>query len=429
MSRSSSGRSAEAAPAEAPLITNAAGVAEIAESLRGQPIIAFDTEFLREKTFFPQLGLLQIADRKQVWLIDPLEVTPADMQPLLEVFSDPNTLKVAHSAEQDQECLFQDYGVLASPLLDTSIAAALTGRGDQIGLAPLLRKMLDVHLPKSHTRANWLARPLKRAMLDYAAEDVVHLVELAEMLLRDLERRGRKDWALKLSAQMADRSRYEPDGSAIAAKLAASGRLDSREYEILKRLTQWREERIRKSNIPRRWLAEDQALVQIARSRPRKAEDLEAFNGAGLRIKSGGAAAILRAVEQGLETPAAELEEPPRKLEPSPREAAALTVLKCFLNFLAQENEIPLRYLVDNDTSLLLLRDRFNTVEELEASKLLSPGALEVFGEELLALLNGRRALKIQDGRPHRFDPGEPASSGKAVGSASRGGRHRRFSK
>ena len=429
MSRFSSGRSAETAPAETPLITDAAGVGDVAQRLKGQPVIAFDTEFLREKTFFPQLGLLQIADRKQVWLIDPLTVTREDMQPLLEVFTDTTTLKVAHSAEQDQECLFHDYGVLAEPLLDTSIAAALTGRGDQIGLAPLLRKMLDVHLPKSHTRANWLARPLKPAMLEYAAEDVVHLVNLAELLLADLERRGRKDWALKLSAQMADRGRYAPDGASIAAKLAASGRLNAREYEILKHLAHWREERIRKSNIPRRWLAEDQALVQIARAQPRKLEDLEAFNGAGLRVKSGGVSAILRAVERGLETPAAELEEPPSKLDPTPREAAALSVLKCFLTFLAQENEIPLRYLVDNDTTLLLLRDQFHTVEELAASNLLSPGALEVFGEELLALLNGRRALKIQDGRPHRFDPGEAPSSGKAVGSASRAGRHRRFSR
>lgn len=429
MPRSKTGRKVTAEPQQTPLIVDAAGVADVAKALSGQPIIAFDTEFLREKTFYPQLGLLQVADRNNTWLIDPLRVSREDMAPLLEVFTDPATLKSAHSAEQDQECLFRDYDILASPLLDTSIAAALTGRGDQIGLAPLLSKMLSVHLPKSHTRANWLQRPLKREMLDYAAEDVVHLVELTEMLLADLEQRGRKNWALKLSAELTDRSRFEPDGRSIAAKLGGGGRVKPREFEVLKQLCQWREERIRKSNIPRRWLAEDRALVQLARTQPSKPEDLEAFHGAGLKVKGNGAASILRVVERALAVPDEELEDPPQKLEPSPRESAALTVLKCFLNFLAQENEIPLRYLVDNDTTLLLLRGEFKTTEDLENSGLLSPGALEVFGEELLALLNGRRALKIQDGRPYRFDPGEPSSPGRAVGSASHGGRRRRSSR
>ncbi len=427
MSRSSTGRKAQADSAEMPLIVDAIGVAKVAKALSGQPIIAFDTEFLREKTFFPQLGLLQIADRRRTWLIDPLAVSAEAMAPLLEVFTAPKTLKAAHSAEQDQECLFRDYGILASPLLDTSIAAALTGKGDQIGLAPLLSKMLGVHLPKSHTRANWLQRPLKREMLDYAAEDVAHLVELTELLLADLEKRGRKSWALKLSAELADRSRFEPDGRAIAQRLGTGGRIKPREYEVLKHLCQWREERIRKSNIPRRWLAEDRALLQLARTQPKHPEDLEAFNGAGLKIKGNGAASILRVVEAALAVPESELEEPPTRPEPSPREAAALTVLKCFLNFLAQENEIPLRYLVDNDTTLLLLRGQFRSTKDLELSGLLSPGALEVFGEELLALLNGRRALKIQDGRPHRFDPGEPANPGRAVGAASPVERRRRF--
>jgi ribonuclease D len=266
-------------------------------------------------------------------------------------------------------------------------------------------------------------------MLDYAAEDVVHLVELTELLLADLEKRGRKNWALKLSAELADRSRFEPDGRAIAEKLGGGGHIKPREYEVLKHLCQWREERIRKANIPRRWLAEDRALVQLARTQPKRPEDLEAFHGAGLKVKGNGADAILRVVERAMSVPESELEEPPRKLDPSPRESAALSVLKCFLNFLAQENEIPLRYLVDNDTTLLLLRGEFQSTKDLEDSGLLSPGALEVFGEELLAMLNGRRALKIQDGRPHRFDPGEPSNPGRAVGAASHGARRRRFSK
>lgn len=387
------------------LVSDPSRIAEIADRLSNEPIIAFDTEFLRERTFYPQLGLLQLADKQDAWLIDPLKPSKQDMQPLLAVLTNPSVLKAAHSAEQDQECLFSHYGVVASPLFDTSIGAALTGRGDQIGLAPLLRKTLGVNLPKGHTRTNWLNRPLQPAMREYAVADVAHLVELAEKLLSELKRRGRRTWALKLCDAIANAERYEGDGVAIARKLALNARLNKREYAVLKELAQWRESRVRKRNIPRRWLAEDQILVQLARAQPHRAEDLADFRGLGARVRDYGAQHILDAIERGLAVPEDQLEAPPEKLEPVGNESSAVTVLKCFLTFLAQESDVPLRYLLDSDAPLLLLRGKFEALEDLEESGILGAGALDVFGEEILALLSGRRALKIEDGRAVRFDP------------------------
>ena len=387
------------------LLSDPERIAELSGRLRNEPILAFDTEFLRERTFYPQLGLLQLADAKEAWLIDPLAVSKEDMRPLLDVLTDPNVLKVAHSAEQDQECLYSQYGIVAAPLFDTSIGAALTGKGDQIGLAPLMRKMLGVKLPKGHTRTNWLKRPLQPAMCEYAVADVAHLVELGEKLLSELQRRGRRSWALKLCDQMADIARYEGDGVAIARKLALNARLNKREYAVLKELTQWRETRVRKRNIPRRWLAEDQILVQLSRAQPHQAKDLADFRGLGARVRDYGAQHILDAIERGLAVPEDQLEAPPEKLEPVGHESSALTVLKCFLTFLAQESDVPLRYLLDSDAPLLLLRGQFDSIEDLESSGILGAGALDVFGEEILALLSGRRALKIEDGRAVRFDP------------------------
>ena len=392
-------------PAPSPeLITAAARIAEVAARLSEQPIIAFDTEFLRERTFYPQLGLLQVADKENVWLIDPLVPSRQDLEPLLAVLADEKVLKVAHSAEQDQECLHHEYGVLAAPLFDTSIGAALSGRGDQIGLAPLLRKTLKVDLPKGHTRTNWLKRPLPRAMAEYAAEDVRNLVELAELLLADLERRGRKVWALELSAEMALPERFTSNGEAVAAKLAANSRLSARDYAVLVELAHWREQRVRRSDIPRRWLAEDQALLQLTRAKPRSDEDLAHFRGLGQRVRDYGAAQILLAIDKGIEKPEQELLEPPRKPEATRAENAALGVLKCFLNFLAQENDVPLRYVMDSETPLLLLRGKFDSIDDLRASGLVSPGALELFGEELLAILQGRRAIKLSKGSAVLFD-------------------------
>jgi ribonuclease D len=420
-------RSQRTAKSSIELIRDPQTIADVAQRLNEAPLIAFDTEFLRERTFYPQLGLLQLADAEESWLIDPLGVSVEDMRPLLDVLMNPDVLKAAHSAEQDQECLYSHYGIVAAPLFDTSIGAALTGKGDQIGLAPLLRKMVGVNLPKGHTRTNWLNRPLQPAMCEYAVADVAHLVELAEKLLAELKRRGRRRWALKLSAEMADPARYEADGVAIARKLGLNARLNQREYAVLKELAQWREARVRKRNIPRRWLAEDQILVQLARAQPRKAEELADFRGLGARVRDYGATQILEAIERGLAVPEEDLEAPPEKLEPIGNESAALTVLKCFLTFLAQESDVPLRYLLDADAPLLLLRQRFKTLEELKESGILGEGALEVFGEEILALLSGKRALKIQDGRAVRFDPGVEGGATTPAGRVkpSRGPRRR----
>ena len=409
------------------LIRDPETIQEIAQRLQSEALIAFDTEFLRERTFYPQLGLLQLADKKDAWLIDPLAVSVDDMRPLLEVLTNPDVLKVAHSAEQDQECLYSHYGIVAAPLFDTSIGAALTGKGDQIGLAPLLRKMLGVSLPKGHTRTNWLNRPLQPAMCEYAVADVAHLVELAEKLLNDLKRRGRRTWALKLCAEMADSARYDADGIAIARKLALNARMSKREYAVLKELAQWRESRVRKRNIPRRWLAEDQILVQLSRAQPKKAEELADFRGLGARVRDYGAPQILEAIERGLAAEEAELEPPPEKPEPVGNESSAVTVFKCFLTFLAQEADVPLRYLLDSDAPLLLLRGSFQTLDELKESGILGPGALEAFGEEILALLSGKRALKIQDGRAVRFDPGAEGGEATPAGRVkpSRGPRRR----
>ena len=385
-------------------ITEASQAEAAAARLSESDMIAFDTEFLREKTFYPQLGLLQFGDREQVWLVDPLALSKQDMAPIIDVLVDPKITKVLHASEQDQECLHREYGIVASPVLDTSIAAALTGRGDQIGLGPLLQKTLKIDLPKGHSRTNWLKRPLQPAMIEYAGEDVAYLVELAERMLEALDRRGRRDWALSLAAELADPARYQSNGNAVAAKLAQNSRLKPREYEVLKRLATWREERVRRTDIPRRWLAEDQVLVQLSRAQPRKPEELANFRGLGNRVRDYGPQQILAAIEEGLDVPEDSLETPPKKLEPTSRESSALTALKCFLNYLAQENDVPLRYLLDNDTQLLLLRSTFETPEDLRESGLLSDGALELFGADLLGLLNGKRGLKIERGRAVTFD-------------------------
>jgi hypothetical protein len=223
----------EKPPRQEGLIQDAAEVAALAERLSKQPLVAFDTEFIRERIFFPQLGLLQVADREQSWLLDPLALSRQELKPLLEIFSDQKILKIGHAVEQDQECLHSAYGMVASPVLDTAIAAALTGRGDQIGLAALVRKVLGVRLPKGHTRTDWLKRPLPAVMSKYALADVEHLVEVAEILLQDLDQRSEVvslgENAAKAYAERSLDRGIEKEQNVIASRGEAVGRITREE--------------------------------------------------------------------------------------------------------------------------------------------------------------------------------------------------------
>lgn len=389
----------------AAVIDSAAEVAEVAARLAAREVIAFDTEFLRERTFYPQLGLIQVADREDSWLFDPLALGPEELKPLLDVLGDSQILKVGHALEQDQECLYRAYGTLASPVLDTSIAAALTGRGDQIGLSALLEKLLGIRLKKTHTRTDWLKRPLPDAMAEYARADVDHLVEASEILLKDLERRGRREWAMAISGELAEASRYEPNPDALAQKLAANRRMDRTEYAVLRELVRWREHSVRSRDLPRKWLAEDQLLVKLATAQPTKAEDLAHFRGLGAKMIETGAKGLLSAIHRGLNTPVNEIPKPPERSEPAQDEQPALNVLRCFTIMLAREHDVAMRFVVDPDALLALLRGRFSTVEELRAANVLGRGAVEMFGEELIEILNGRRALRLENGRLQRYTP------------------------
>jgi ribonuclease D len=388
------------------LIQDAEGVAALAERLAKAPIIAFDTEFIRERTFFPQLGLLQIADRETSWLLDPLALRSADLKPLLKILTDPEILKAGHAIEQDQECLYSSYGIVASPVLDTAIGAALTGRGDQIGLAALVRKVLGVRLPKGHTRTDWLKRPLPAVMSKYALADVEYLVETAEILLEDLDRRKRRDWALRLSAEFARPERYQPNPEALTEKLAAGKRLGPVEHAVLRELVGWREDRVRKANLPRRWIADDPLLVKLAHARPSQAEDLSNFRGLGAKTLQNGSAEILKAIAQGIQSASEQkTSRAPEADSGEPEDGPALAALKCFLNLLAHAQEVPIRFLVDPDSLPGLLRGRFQTVDDLHESGLLKQAAVDLFGEELIAVLNGRRALRMKAGRAEMYTP------------------------
>ena len=181
----------------------------LARTLESYASIGLDTEFLRERTFFPKLCLLQLAAGDSIWCVDTLRV--GSLEPLGKALTAATSRKVIHSARQDLEAFYLSVKRVISPVFDTQIAAGCVGLKPQIGYAELVKTLLDVTLPKGQTRTDWSKRPLTRAQLEYAADDVMYLGEIADRLTERLHALGRESWVLQDCLALEDARLYEPD--------------------------------------------------------------------------------------------------------------------------------------------------------------------------------------------------------------------------
>lgn len=380
------------------LLSTAHEVQALADILRTQEMIAVDTEFIRESTFFPIIALIQVATEQESWLIDPLAFKAEELKPFFEILANPKVLKIFHAMQADQECLYTNYKVVATPSFDTAVGASLCGYGESIGLSKLLKEVMDVSLPKGHARTDWTVRPMPEQLMRYAHQDVHYLIPTARKLIAKLDKVGRRAWAFELSAKFENSRNYEPNPEGIALKLVKNGRLDRRGYAILKELVRWREERVRDIDLPRRRVADDDVLVDLASARPRDIAHLSAFRGLNRGEFKHSAEAILAAIRRGTSISDKELPEVPRSEVPDLRETAVIQLIQCFIKILAENLQISARHLVTSDDILPLLRKKFGSVEELVNAGLLSKGAAALVGEELLAIVQGKRGLSVRDG-------------------------------
>ncbi len=211
----------------------------LARALESCPSIGVDTEFLRERTFYPKLCLLQLAAGNDVWCVDTLRVGTLD--PLVPALTAAASRKVLHSARQDLEALYLCVGRVISPVFDTQIAAGCIGLKPQTGYADLVKTLLDVTLPKGQTRTDWSKRPLTRAQLEYAADDVLYLAELAHSLSERLRALGREEWVLQDCLALEDARLYEPDPEQAWKRLRGLNQLAPGPRSRARALAVWRE--------------------------------------------------------------------------------------------------------------------------------------------------------------------------------------------
>ena len=389
------------------LICTAEGISELVQVLKTQTMIAFDTEFIRESTFFPMVEIIQVATAEDSWIVDarafkrnhPASQTDAfepGIQPLLDIFTDSKILKVLHAAQGDQECLYTSFGVVASPTLDTAVAASLCGYGEGIGLGKLIKAVFDIDLAKGHARTNWSVRPLPQQLIDYAHSDVIYLVSLGQKLMEKLDELGRKSWALEVSAKWENAALYQVDVEGIAQKLTRGGRLDVKGYPALLSLVRWREERVRKLNLPRRWVADDHVLLDLAHVRPKDMEHLSAFRGLNKGELKNSGEAILEAIRSASEMTDLIPPRVSRTLTPTGDELQAFELIRCYVSVLAEKHKIAAKHLLTASQLLPLLRNQIQTPEDLVKNGILGSEAAALVGEELIAMVQGKRALRVR---------------------------------
>ncbi len=269
--------SAERAAAQPILLERDDELRDAASQWSGAALLAIDTEFLRERTYWAQLGLVQVSDGRTAWLVDTMRLE--HLEPLKQLFTNAAILKVFHSASEDLEVLWNTLGVVPRPMVDTQIACALLGQPLQMSYHHAVKWMIGIEVDKELTRSNWIRRPLKPEQLHYAATDVVFLPAMLEKLRRDLQHRGRWPWLEEDVAQMIDNSQQETDSARAYLRLGGSGQLDVASLHVLKALADWREQTARERNLARGFVIPDKALLQLATKKPQNVAELLELSG------------------------------------------------------------------------------------------------------------------------------------------------------
>lgn len=379
------------------LIENEKELIKICDQFKGSSWLAIDTEFEREKTYYPELCLLQVANADLAAVIDPLAI--ADLQVLFDLLYDASITKVFHAARQDLEIFFNLQGAVPQPLFDTQIAAPLLGYDEQTGYANLVSVMLGVELSKAHTRTNWKRRPLQQAQLQYAADDVIYLGQIYCLLINKLEQHGRLDWLAEDFSALCDPHLYEPDPGTVWIKNRGAKKLKGKKLSTLQHLAAWRERQARAENQPRNWLLRDDVIVDLAQLQPQTLSDLGRVKGMSERLLHRQGEEILKVINVAEQQKPLPLSESQSRKPLKIQEEAKVDVLSAIVRLTAAANKL-------HPNMLATRKELENFVRNEADSPLLTGWREHLIGKELEAFLDGRVSFQIVDNELVLNQPG-----------------------
>ena len=375
-----------------PLVTDTATLSRLIDRMRRADFVAVDTEFMRENSYYPELCLVQVGTSSEAAAIDP-KAPGLDLAPLLALMLDERVLKVMHAGGQDIEIFVHLTGRVPQPLFDTQVAAMALGLGEQASYAALVAHYTGHQVDKGARFTDWARRPLTERQVRYAIGDVTHLAELFPRMLDQLKRRGRGQWLDEEMARLSDPSNYVTDPEQAWQRL----KLPSRKAEVLgriKALARWRELEAMQRNLPRGRILKDETLADLAASPPTRQADLAEVRGlsAGWATNAMGQR-LMQVLEQATPLDPADLpQREPSRPGLSGDGALVTDLLKLLLKVRAKEAKVAPRLLARADELEALASG------QREGLALLEGWRREVFGEDALALVEGRIAFAVEDG-------------------------------
>lgn len=372
------------------LITNATQLAAFVKRARTSDVLAIDTEFLREKTYWPRLCLLQLGTEDEAVAIDPFAVK--DLTPITELLLDEGIVKLFHAASQDLEILYHELGVLPKPVFDTQAAAALLGHTLHIGYAALVQGECDVRLKKADSYTDWSRRPLTQSQIEYALDDVVYLPRIYRSMMAKLGEKGRSDWLDKDFEDLIDPKRYVADPRSRYLKLRRVNQLSRCQLSAAREVAAWRESTAMRRNIPRKWIISDEQIVEACKREPASLDELFMVRGIRDSLSMSDARAALDAILCGLCAPE---EEWPVQYVPARHENnvdAQVDLMTSLVRLRARENDIAFAVLTSHDELVRIARGYTDDCE------LLTGWRKAMVGDELMELLDGRLSLSFEDG-------------------------------
>lgn len=373
-------------------LTTTEELEQFCQQAADHPYVTVDTEFLRERTYYSKLCLIQLAfdgdGERDAVLVDPL-VEGLSLEPLYDLFRNENVVKVFHAARQDLEIFWVDAKVFPKPLFDTQVAAMVCGFGEQVGYETLVRKIAKQSLDKSSRFTDWSRRPLSGAQQSYAIADVTHLRVIYEFLSAELAKNGRAHWLAEELEVLTTPATYEirPQDAWKRVKTRTNS---ARFLAIVRELAAFREAHAQTNNVPRNRVFKDDALVELASTKPKNAGDL---GGSRLLLREArkGAIAegILDAVQKGLNCPTDKMPQPDRSRDKLQVNPALADLLRVLLKAKTETSGVAAKLIAPSaDLDAIAAGQR-----DVAA---LSGWRKEVFGEDALRLCDGEIALRAK---------------------------------
>ena len=359
-----------------------------------EKVLAIDTEFIRENTYYPVLCLVQIASNTFSAVIDPL--SKIDMEPVWELLSNEKILKVFHAGKQDLEIFFNLTGKIPKPIYDTQIAGMFCGLGDQVSYDGLVNRFLGLNISKESQFSNWSQRPLTKNQLQYALSDVNYLIKIYPLIKKVIRETNRTDWVEKEFQYLEIKKNYDINPNEAWKKIKIKN--PKREVlNVLKYLAEWREIECKKRNLPRNRLIRDEILVAISQLKPIDIFSIRKIRGMSQIFCDNDLNNILKIVKISQKIEPDKWPKIPKHKKLNVNKGS-LDLLKLLLSYCSQKSGVAEKLITDSDQLRLILDGQKEDLEVFRGWR------NEIFGKFVNPLLNGQIAFTIKDNKIEKIE-------------------------